>query len=491
MSAHLPALQIALPLMAAPFCLLLRKRQLVLGFGILVCWLSFAVSVGLVRQTLEVGEIVYSLGGWDAPWGIEYRIDLLNASMLALVSLIAAIVLTYAPASLAREIPESKQYLFVPAYLLSMTGLMGIAITGDLFNVFVFLEVSSLSSYALISLGRDRRALTATLQYLVLGTIGATFILISIGLLYMMTGTLNMADMATRIGAMESMRTVHAAFAFFCVGVGLKVALFPLHVWLPNAYTYAPSVVTAFLAATSTKVSVYVLLRFVFSVYGYEFAFSSMPLDTMLLALSLLGIFVASAVAIFQRNIKRMLAYSSVAQVGYMVLGISFASVSGLTGAIVHIFNHALMKGGLFLAMGCIVLRIGSARIDDMAGLGKRMPLTMFAWVLGGLSLIGVPLTVGFVSKWYLIEAALEKDLWWVAGLALLSSLLAVLYVWRVVEVAYFREAPAGAQREEAPLSMLIPTWLLIGASVLFGIRTEWTAGIAQKAAALLLGVGP
>ncbi len=479
-------------MMAAPLCLILRNRRLVLAFGILVCWLCFGVSAGILSQTLEQGEIVYALGGWDAPWGIEYRIDVLNASMLALVSLIGAIVLTYAPASLMREVPESKHYLFVPAYLLSMTGLLGIAITGDLFNVFVFLEVSSLSSYALISLGSDRRALTATFQYLVLGTIGATFILISIGLLYMMTGTLNMADMGNRIGNVSATLPVLAAFAFFCVGVGLKMALFPLHYWLPNAYTYAPSVVTAFLAATSTKVSVYVLLRFVFSVYGVEFAFGSMPFDSLLMLLALLGIFVASLVAIFQRNIKRMLAYSSVAQVGYMVLGISFASVSGLTGGIVHIFNHALMKGGLFLAMGCIVLRLGSARIEELAGVGRRMPLTMFAWVLGGLSLIGVPLTVGFVSKWYLIQAALEKDLWWVAGLALISSLLAVIYVWRVVEVAYFREAPAGAPagRQEAPLSMLIPTWLLIGASIVLGIRTDWTAGLAARAAALLLGAG-
>ena len=490
MEAHVPALLIVVPLVAAPLCLLLRKPGLTVGFGIAVCWVTFGLSAKLLSDVLSGGEIAYALGGFDPPWGIEYRIDVLGAAMLALVSFIGALVLTYAPASIAREIPREKHYLFVPAYLLAMTGLLGIAITGDLFNVFVFLEISSLSSYALISLGKDRRALTSTFQYLILGTIGATFILISIGLTYQSTGTLNMADMAARIGEVSELRTVHAAFAFLCVGVGLKMALFPLHLWLPNAYTYAPSVVTAFLAATATKVSVYILLRFVFSVYGATFAFETLPLDSLFMALALFGIFFASLVAIFQQNVKRMLAYSSVAQVGYMVLGISFVSVAGLTGGIAHVLNHALMKGGLFLAVGCIAWRLGSCRLDELAGIGRRMPWTTLAWTLGGLSLIGVPLTVGFISKWYLIQAALEKGMWWIAALVLSSSLLAVIYVWRVVEVAYLQPAPEGAPQGEAPLSMLIPTWVLIAASLVFGVHTEWTAGLAQRAATILLGVG-
>jgi multicomponent Na+:H+ antiporter subunit D len=206
---------------------------------------------------------------------------------------------------------------------------------------------------------------------------------------------------------------------------------------------------------------------------------------------------VCSTVAIFQTNVKRMLAYSSIAQVGYMVLGIGFASTLGLTAGIVHLFNHAMTKGGLFLALGCIVLRLGSARIESFEGLGRRMPLTMFAFVLGGLSLIGVPLTAGFISKWVLVQAALEQGNWVVAVAILLGSLLAVVYVWRVVEVAYFRPAPQGdaggngeVKIDEAPLSMLIPTWVLIGASIYFGINTSLTLGVAERAAKLLLGGG-
>ncbi|MFQ5845945.1 MAG: proton-conducting transporter membrane subunit, partial [Planctomycetota bacterium] len=337
-----------------------------------------------------------------------------------------------------------------------------------------------------------RRALTAAFQYLVLGTIGATFILIGIGLMYMMTGTLNMADMRERIADDTNRSTVRVAFAFLSVGIGLKMALFPLHLWLPNAYTYAPSIVTAFLAATATKVSVYVLVRFVFSIFGPAFAFEAVRLEAVLLPLAILAILVGSTAAIFQRNIKRMLAYSSVAQIGYMVLGISFASVTGLTGGIVHLFNHALTKGGLFLALGCIGFRLGSVDLDDLRGIGRRMPLTMFAWVVGGLSLIGVPFTAGFVSKWYLVSAALEAGRWPVAVLVLLSSLLALVYVWRVVEAAYFQRPPPRPEPvREAPAALLVPTWVLIGAAVLFGIYTSASVGVAGRAAAALLGVAP
>ena len=490
MSEQLPVLQIVVPLVAAPLCVLLRRGTAALGFAMAAAWVTFGISVALLQQVLRSGVVRYELGGWAAPWGIEYRVDALGAFVLLFVSAIGAIVLTYAPQSVAREIPRERQYLFCVAFLLCLTGLLGIVITGDLFNLFVFLEISSLSSYALIALGSDRRALTAAFQYLVLGTIGATFILIGVGLLYGMTGTLNMVDMASRLPSVTGLRTVLVAFAFFSVGVSLKMALFPLHLWLPNAYTYAPSVVTAFLAATATKVSVYILLRFVFTVYGTEFAFESMHLDRILMPLALVGIFVASTVAVFQRNIKRMLAYSSVAQIGYVVLGISFSSVTGLTAGILHLFNHALIKGGLFLVMGCIALRIGSVDIDDLRGIGRRMPVTTFAWALGGLGLIGVPLTAGFVSKWYLISAAWEKGWWPVAALVLLSSLIALLYVWRVIEVAYFNEPPAAQGHvREAPLAMLVPTCILIGATIFFGVWTRLPAAVARRAAEYLLGV--
>jgi multicomponent Na+:H+ antiporter subunit D len=492
-SPHLPALQVVLPLIAAPLCVVIRHARATWLLTLVVSWLAFAISVDMLVEVLRAGPITYELGNWPAPWGIVYRIDALNGFILVIVAAIGAVVATYAPRSVAAEIEHDRIYLFYSMYLLALTGLLGIVITGDAFNLFVFLEISSLSSYVLVSLGSDRRAITAAYRYLIMGTIGATFILIGIGLLYMATGTLNMADLATRIAPNETSRTVLAAFGFITVGTSLKLALFPLHQWLPNAYAYAPSTVSTFLAGTATKASIYILLRFIFTIFGAHFVFTTMPLGIMIVVLAVLAMFVASTVAIFQEDVKRMLAYSSIAQIGYIMLGVGFATTAGLTAGILHIFNHALMKGALFLALGCVFLRLRSVDLDRLHGIGRAMPFTMAAFVVGGLSLIGIPLTAGFVSKWYLVLAALEKGWWPVAALIVLSSLLAVVYVWRVIEVAYFHPAPKdadGAALTEAPLSMLLPLWLLAGANIYFGIETSASVGIAHKAAAFLLGAG-
>jgi multicomponent Na+:H+ antiporter subunit D len=488
---HLPALQVVIPLICAPLCMLVRYRDWSWIVALFGSWASLVISWLLLQQVMDAGVISYHMGNWAPPLGIEYRIDFVNAFVLLIVSAIGAVVTPYARESVRAEFGTNRIYMFYTAYMLCLCGLLGVTITGDAFNLFVFLEISSLSSYVLIAMGKDRRALTASYQYLVLGTIGATFIVIGIGLLYAETGTLNMADLAKRLADQPLSRTIGAAFGFLVVGISLKLALFPLHLWLPNAYTYAPSVVSAFLAATATKVAVYVLLRFLFTIFNVKLSFGVMPLDTILLVLAVIAMFAASAVAIFQTNLKRMLAYSSVAQIGYIILGISFANVNGLSAGIIHLFNHALMKGGMFLALGCIFYRIASMNINDMAGMGRRMPWTMGAFVVGGLGLIGVPLTVGFISKWYLVLGALERGWWFAAALVLLSSLLAVVYIWRVVEVAYLKPVPEDAPKiEDAPPAMLIPTWILIGASVYYGINTDLTVGVAKQAAQQLLGVG-
>ena len=491
MIAHLPALQVVIPLLAAPACILVRGRDLAFWLALVTTWAAFLVSCLLLDQVMASGVISYELGGWAAPFGIEYRVDALNAFVLLIVSGIGAIVLPFTPRSLLIEMVGEKAYLFYCAFLLCVTGLLGVAITGDAFNLFVFLEISSLASCILISLGPHRRALTAAFQYLIVGTIGATFIVIGIGLIYGATGTLNMNDIAERLPQTGYNRTVIAAFAFLIVGAAIKLALFPLHFWLPKAYTYAPSSVSAFLAATATKVGVYVLIRFLFTVFGVKFSFEVLPTAFPLMLLAVLAMFVASTIAIFQDSVKRMLAYSSVAQIGYMVLGLSLVSVDGVTASIIHLFNHAVMKGALFLAIGCIAYRQASFRIEDFAGMGKRMPWTMAAFTAGGLSLIGIPLTAGFISKWYLILAALAADEPVIAALIVISSLLAVIYIWRVVEAAYFREPPADAPSGEAPLSLLIPTWVLIALNVYFGIETSLPVGVAEHAARALMGAGP
>jgi len=442
-----------------------------------------------LNTVLETGTMIYRIGGWDAPWGIEYRLDIVGAFVVVIVAAIGAVVMPYAKQSVAAEIPVERHYLFYAMVLLCLSGLLGITVTGDAFNLFVFLEISSLSTYVLISLGKDRRALTAAYRYLIMGTLGATFYIIGVGLMYQMTGSLNISDLATIMPAVADTRTILAALAFLTVGISLKMALFPLHAWLPNAYTFAPSAVTAFLAATATKVSVYILLRIVFTVFGEVDIFATFPIQPILLAMAIAAMFLASLSAIWQENIKRMMAYSSVAQIGYMVLGIAIATESGLAGSIVHLFNHALMKGAAFMSIGAIVFATGAVTLKDLEGIGKRMPLTMGAFVVAGLGLIGVPLTVGFVSKWQLVSAALETDMWPLAALIVLSSLLAIVYVWRIFEVAYMRQPHITEHGpREVPLSMLIPTWILALAGVYFGANATLTLDIAHQAARQLMG---
>ncbi len=497
---HLPALQVVLPLISAPLAVLVRHGGLAFAIVTAGAWLAFAAAIALWLQVGNTGDISYHIGSWAPPWGIEYRVDRLSSFVLLLVSGMAALVLPWSRASIAREIPRELHYLYYAMFGLCLAGLLGITITGDAFNIFVFLEISSLSTYVLIALGRDRRALAAAYRYLIMGSIGATFIVIGIGFLYLMTGTLNLADMGVRLRDVQSSRPVLAALAFLTVGISLKLALFPLHQWLPNAYTFAPSAVTAFLAATATKVSVYVLIRFYFTVFGESLVFDKLPLPQIMLVLSLVAMFAANFIAIFQDNLKRLFAYSSVGQIGYITLGLSFDSVNGLTASIVHLFNHGIAKAAIFLLIGGMVL--GMARpgavppaptFDRLHGLAKRMPLTCFGIVIAGLSLIGVPGTAGFVSKWYLILAALEKGQFWLVGAILLSSLLAIVYVWRFVEVAYFRAVPEGMPVDgthEAPLSLLIPAWLLVIATLWFGLDTSLTVGSAIDAAQQLVKAG-
>ena len=488
---NLPALQVVLPLFGAVLCAMFRRGILGWAVALMVSWAMPVIAVLILLKVSDTGVISYAMGGWAPPWGIEYRIDMLSAFMLMLISLIAAITMPYARRSVGYEIDGDKQSWFYAMYLLCLSGLLGIVVSGDAFNIFVFVEISSLSTYVLIALGKDRKALVAAFQYLIMGSVGATFYVIGIGLLYMVTGTLNLTDLAERLPQVESLRPVFVALAFITVGISLKLALFPLHVWLPNAYAFAPSMATVFLAATATKVAIYVLLRFFFSVFAATAVFKTQPFLEILLGLSIVAMFGASLVAIYQDNVKRMLAYSSVAQVGYITLGIALSNQAGLTGGIVHLMNHAVTKAALFMSLGAVFYRLGSVNISALAGIGRHMPITLGVFVVGGLSIIGIPGTAGFVSKWYLAIASFEQGLWILVFLLVLSSLISVVYIGRIVEVAWFRTPSVEvAALRDPPLSMLVPMIILAAATVYFGVHTTMTVDIASKAAEVLLGGG-
>ncbi|MEJ2522551.1 MAG: proton-conducting transporter membrane subunit, partial [Gammaproteobacteria bacterium] len=342
LNTHLPVLQVVVPLLVSPLVMILRPSGLAWGAATATSVMALVIALSLAAQVLAGEPVQYELGAWAAPYGIELSVDSFGALLLLVLTGASTLALLAGKASLDQQLETERQPLFLTAWLLVLAGLSGILVSGDAFNIFVFMEISSLASYILVAGGPNRRAMPAVFKYLIMGTIGATFYLIGVGLVYMMTGTLNLADIQVRIQDVEDLRPILVAAGFITVGLGLKAAVFPLHVWLPNAYNYAPHAATVFLAACATKVSIYVLLAFDFVVFQQNLLGHEAQFAAFLMPLAILGILAASAVAMFEPNLKRLLAYSSVAQVGFILLGASMVSQLGLTASLMHMFNHAL-----------------------------------------------------------------------------------------------------------------------------------------------------
>ncbi len=470
--SNLPAFQVVFPLIAAPFCAVMPWKKLSWFLASAISLITFIIALSICYYVVHNGPIYYVMGGWEAPFGIEYRVDLLNALMLVMVSAIGALTSVYSYNSVDSEIESARQPSFYCLFLLCLAGLLGMLITNDIFNIYVFLEISSLASYALISLGKDRRALVAAFEYLILGTIGATLILLSIGLIYSMTGTLNISDISVRLPGLSNTLTIKAAMALFVMGLSLKMAVFPLHMWMTKSYTHAPSVITAFLAGTASKVAVYLFIRVLFTIFGYKFL--PIYISEILIILALFSIVVGSLVAVYQDNVKTMLAYSSVANIGYIVLAIAIANRSGISAAVLTLFAHSFAKSALFMAVGCVAIKTGGVNIKNFKGIAAKMPFTMAAFLLAGLSLIGVPGTAGFLGKWSMLQALFEKNMWPVFVVVIFSSLLSIVYIWRIIEVAYFKDNFDEVEKiSEAPFAMIMSLWVLVGASLFFGIYTK------------------
>lgn len=487
--AHLPALQVVVPMLTAAFVVLLQPRGLAWMAALAASTYALVNAIQLTFLVNGGNTITYEMGNWPAPFGIVLEIDSFSAILLLVITGASTLVLAGGRASVDSQIATERQPMFYAAWLLAVAGFSGIVVTGDAFNIFVFMEISSLASYILVAGGPNRKVLPAAFKYLVMGTIGATFYLIGVGLVYMMTGTLNLADMDLRVAGVADQRPILAAAGFITVGLALKAAVFPLHVWLPNAYTWAPHMVTAFLAACATKVSLYIMLRFDFYVFHGNLDYHGIQFTYFFVPLALLAILVGSSVAMMERNVKRLFAFSSVAQIGYIVLGVSLLTETGLIAGIVHFFNHALAKCAAFLAMAAFAFAAASLKIEDLRGLAKQMPLTFVAFAIAGISLIGVPGTAGFISKWYLISAALEMGAIGIVLIAviLISSLMAVVYVWRVVEAVAFGERPQDAPAVAVPPVLVIALWAVALANIYFGLVPELPVGLASEASQTLL----
>ena len=479
---HIPVLIIVIPLISALVTLAAGWIDKRTSFFVTVTTVSaqFVASLVLLYRVHTQGTLRYWLGGWQPPWGIEYVIDGLNAYVLVVVLLMALICVVYSKRNIEHELPQ-KRITFYTLLQLLITGLCGITVTGDIFNMYVFIEIMSLSAYALTA-SRGKIALKASFTYLILGSIGACFFLLGIGFLYAITGSLNMQDVAQLLPPFYSNKMVTAAFVFFLVGLSIKMALFPLHTWLPDAHAFAPSEISALLSGIIIEIAAYAFIRVTFSVFTVEFI-QGFPVLDILCWVAVAAILYGSWLALSQQNLKRMLAYSSVANMGYIVLGIGLSISSrsptwgGLTPACMHILNHALMKGCLFLCAGAFIYKADLWNIADLRGMGRRMPLTSAAFTIAALSMIGVPPTVGFASKVYLILASFETKQFVFVAVLLLSSLLNLVYFGRVLETLYMRKGDdsghphSSSQRgEEIPTSMLVPIVTLALFCVILGV---------------------
>jgi len=429
-----------------------------------------ASCLGLFR-VLQYGAQHYYLGGWTPPLGIEYVLDHLSAFMAVIVTFIAFISIIYSRRSFLQEVPGK----IVPLYslmLLLLAGLTGIIVTGDLFNLYVFLEISSLAAYAVMAIGDDKAPI-AVFRYVIIGTIGACFYLLGVGFIYFATGSLNMADVAQILPSLYGSRLIVVAAVFIVIGMALKMALFPLHMWLPDVYTYSPSAVIALIAPIMTKVGAYVLIRMLISVFLPNYLSNVLPVTLIIGWLAAIGIIVTSIMAISQTDFRRMLAYSSLAQISYVALGIGLANPMGLIGAMLHILNHAFMKGCLFEVSGAIRYRTGLWQIPQFAGLGRKMRWTMGAFTVAALSMVGIPPACGFFSKWYLVLGCVDASNWVFAAVVVASSLLNAVYFFRVLEKVYMTPPDtdtAVVEASDPPVGMLIPILILAGGIIILGI---------------------
>jgi multicomponent Na+:H+ antiporter subunit D len=459
-----PVLLVIIPLLSAFLVNMvgLVNRRYCFPVALLAITGSFAASVITLVSVLENGVISYRLGGWPPPFGIEYVVDHFNGLVLVTVSFVSLLAVIFSKESIRKELPDRVPQ-FYTLFILLVTGLLGMTVTGDAFNLYVLLEISALTGYALIAMG-DNRALVASFNYVILGTIGASFYLLGVGHLYIMTGSLNMANLLTILPGLYPLNVIFIALLLILVGTWIKMAFFPMHGWLPNAYTYAPSAAGCLVAPLVTKVSVYIMIRLMLSVFSPLYVYSIVGLSETIIWMAVIAIISGSILALAQTDFKKMLTYLIVAEVGYMVGGAWLASTSGLTGAILHIVNDALMTLCLFLFAGIVIYKRGGQQLQDLAGLYKKMPVTMAAFTVGALSMIGVPPTAGFFSKWYLILGAIDAGRYHFMAALLVSSLVNAVLFFKVIEIAYFEpkvDHHAGhaekMQIDEAPLSMLVP----------------------------------
>ncbi len=489
---HFPILMITVPLLGAvllPFLGYLRESW-VPHVALLPLGFSTVLGFLLLGRIPSDGYLSYHLGGWEPPHGIEIRVDYVGLFLMLAICGITLLALVFSRHYISKEVSRGRRTAYFVLFLLMSGAMLGFAATGDIFNLFVFMEILALSSYALVAITGNRNAVRAAFKYVLMGAPSSIMVLLAIGFLYSATGSLNMADLAQRIAESGYTEVLTVSYILFVIGFGVKAALFPLHMWLPDAHSIAPSPISALLSGLLVEVSAFALLRITFSVFPRGAA------DLIGGTADAVGVAAAAAVlyggimAILQKDLKMMIAYSTISHIGYIFLGLTAFTAEGLTGAVYHMLDHGLAKACLFLCAGNFIYVKGYRRIEELKGAWRQMPWTCFAFALASISVIGIPPTAGFISKWYLILGNVRGEKWLYACVLLIGSILAAVYCFRVIYYMFFQAGREGAWEDswnDAPPSMLTPVWMLSLGTLFFGIFSYLVIPSLLKAAAFLL----
>jgi len=475
-----PVLLIAVPLGLAFTVPLIgsASRKLTRFVPVIASLFNLILCIRLFPAVLE-HPIVINLGGFAPPFGINLFVGHLGLLFAGLISLAGLIVSIYSLSYIKTGMVVKYHML----YMLLLTGATGVVLTGDIFNLFVFFEILCISSYALVAYVGDRAGIESSIKYLIQGTVGSSLLLIGIGFLYGLFGTLNMADIAQKISTVEQ-GSLLVPLLLIVAGLGVEAAVFPLNAWLPDAHSSAPSSISAILSGIAIEVGLYAIARIVFTVFGISDVY------LFLAFLGILTLLIGELCAFAQSNIKRMLAYSSIGQIGLILFALALASNNSVTGGLFQLINHTLSKGLLFLSAGYMIYRSGSMEISSLNGMGKRMPLTSLAFTVGAFSLIGLPPFAGFPGKFLIVSGALLQGQLVInilVGLVLLSTVIEGTYFFKVVQGLYFRKADADITPERAPAAALVAMLILMLLIVVLGVYPEPVAGFLNTAASDLL----
>ena len=475
-----PVLLVAVPLglaFAVPLFGLISKK-IVKYIPVVGLLFNLVVAFLLIPEVLKQ-PIIVNIGGFHPPFCINLVAGPVGVLFSALIALAGFLVAIYALVYI-KEGPEEKYHIL---YLLLLTGATGVVLTGDIFNLFVFFEILCISSYALVAYFGNKGSVESAVKYLIQGSVGSSLLLIGIGLLYGLFGTLNMADLARQIQSTSPI-SIFVPMVLMVTGLGVEAAIFPLNAWLPDAHSSAPSSISAILSGIAIEVGLYAVVRVLFTIFGISNIFIFFAL------LGVLTLLIGEMCAFGQNNIKRMLAYSSIGQVGLIVFAMAIASSYAIAGGLFQMVSHTLGKGLLFLAVGYMIIRSGSMEISSFEGMGKRMPLTSLAFTVGAFSIVGLPPFIGFPSKFLIIRAALGKETILFSiliGLILLGTVIEATYFFRVVQVVYFKKGKGILERNDAPLAALIPMFIFVLFIVVIGIYPKLVTGILDSAASELL----